>query len=184
MPELNKRFNIALFPDDTGLQESCVLFAQSNLKDSADQYLLGDAARPHITLSQFEALESELPSIWSSLVSLNPKSLSVLFHHIYILPGKDDHLGCHWIGVAVALEPELIDLQKAVSQCMDEAQVKTSTASANYFPHLTWARCRGQAPTLTDMPPAEFWGRHQFSLSIGRSDNFGVYYEKLYPAPA
>jgi hypothetical protein len=176
-------FNVALFPDEAEFRDTCVRLAQANLKDLADHYLIGKGALPHITLCQFHAPQSQLSTIWTMLSHLSPKTLAVLFHHLYILPGKKTDLGGFWVGLTVQAEPDLVDLQKAVYDSLGEQGIKRITAPANYFPHLTWANCPAGVPALSVMPPEDFWTRrYKFSLSIGQSDAAGVYHEKLFPS--
>jgi len=176
-------FNIALFPNSADCVNTCVELAQANLVEWADEYLLSKNAWPHITLCQFQAASQKLSDIWSSVRLLQSGLLSLRFHHIYIWPGMEEHLGRYWVGLAVVPEASLIRLQKAVYDHLLDLGIRSETAFTTYFPHLTWARCRGNKPTISTMPMQDFWERtYSFSLSLGRSDKNGVYHERLFSA--
>jgi len=181
-------FNIALFPQDKQLIDQCIKLAQSNFSVQAEEYLLGDNASPHITLCQFDTAPSRIEEVWSSVASLQSKPLAVKFDHIHIWPGRNDHIGKYWLGLAVNKEEPLMALQLAVYEKLMSLKVMDPSPDShyfrsNYFPHLTWARCNGSKPLgMPVLPSPEFWTRsYLFSLSLGESGTNGMYRKQLFP---
>jgi 2'-5' RNA ligase len=184
---MTKHFNVALLPQDQSFARACIEFAQANFSRQASEYLLGDNAHAHITLCQFEA-ETEpeqLQTLWLTLAGLQVVPVSLKFGHIYCKPGVEIHQGKYWVGLAIANSLHLADLQKSVSEELARQNIQSKTPSQTYFPHLTWARCDYDKPIKLDcMPPQDFWrNEYQFAMSLGRSDQYGVYRGQIYPAP-
>lgn len=177
-------FNFALLPESENLSLACLDLAQKNFADKADGYLLGESVLPHITLCQFEwqAELEQLRLLWRSMQNLDLAPVELKFEHLYIKPGTAMHRGKYWIGLAVKLVATLAQLQRSVYEELEKLGIQGKTLPEAYFPHLTLARCHyTEPPHLTFMPPEEFWSdEYGFVLSLGRSDENGVYRERLY----
>jgi 2'-5' RNA ligase len=176
-------YNIALFPEDRQLIDDCVHFAQSNCADSAEQYLLGESAWPHITLCQFQAAPALSTEVWSKVVEFESDPVSIQFQQIYIMAARPEiYVEKYYVGLSVKPSPRLIKLQVDVFEQLLTLGINSLTSTENYFPHLTWALCHGQKPTITHVPPEKLWQEpHLFRVSLGRSDEHGVYHERLFP---
>jgi 2'-5' RNA ligase len=179
-------YNIALYPCSEKLIDDCVQFARENFADTVEQYLLGtdaqgDRAHPHITLCQMQWQRQDLESVWSKISNLCAEPVPVQFHHIYIMPASRNH-NQYYVGLAPLANSRLIELQTAVFETLSVLGITSLTAIENYFPHLTWALCHGQEPSIKKFPQAKFWQEtYLFMLTLGRSDPHGVYHERLLP---
>ncbi|MBP9093403.1 2'-5' RNA ligase family protein [bacterium] len=181
-------FNLALYPQNAKLASACVALAQANFKEQASEYLLGEQALPHVTLCQFQASEQELESIWSEVekLGLEAELLALRFHHFYIKPGFQFHQDKYWLGLAITPTPELLALQKALHTLLAQMNIESPTLPQSYFPHLTLARCHTldytNPPQLKVLPALEIWQQDfAFQVSLGRSNEYGVYLERLIP---
>lgn len=177
-------FNIALLAEDPELTKLCIDLAKENFAHQADQYLLGAEALPHVTLCQFEA-EPEperLDEIWSAMEKLKPAPLDLKIHSLCIKPGNAQNQGTYWAGLSVGLTPELKALQQKVSEALTDLNIQGTTMPQTFFPHITWVRCEYRnPPCLTRMPPLTlFENSYRFSITLGRSNQYGVYKEQLY----
>jgi 2'-5' RNA ligase len=177
----NQYFNLALIPESDDLRSVCVELARANCGERADSYLLGDVAMPHVTLCQFNASPTNLREIWGAFDDLHTASISLAFRHIYVQYGKGELAGMLWVGLAVKYEPALIELQKTIYARLAKLGIEGRNVPANYFPHLTFARCDASAPVIISAAPLEdFWGApFQFRMTIGSSDEHGRYHETL-----
>ena len=185
---ITSHFNLALYPQDAHLARACVALAQANFKDQASEYLLGENALPHVTLCQFQANEEQLESIWSAVekLGLEAESLALRFHHFYIKPGFHFHKDKYWLGLAMSATAELVALQKALHSLLAKMNIETSTLPQSYFPHLTLARCHtldcANPPQIKVLPALDIWQQDfVFQVSLGRSNQYGVYLERLMP---
>lgn len=178
-------FNVALFPEDETFAQTCVDLARENLLDQASEYLLGDGALPHITLCQFETKGElvELQTLWLAIQSLQSVPISLKLEHLYIRPGTEIHENNYWVGFAIEKTEALNALQNSVYKQLAHVGIEGKTLPQSYFPHLTWARCNyADPPILTSIPPKNFWkDDYLFAMSLGRSDQNGVYHERIYP---
>ena len=173
-------FNIALFPQEGVLLSQCIDFAQANLKKQADGYLLGPSAYPHVTLCQFKTKPARIKEIWSAVEGLQLEPMLVGFTHVFLWKGKEKHLGKHWVGLAVQKDQALIELQRKVYETLDKLGAEPGNLPADYVPHLTFARCSSPVKDFSELPPA-FWHKpYPMGLSLGRSDENGVYSERLF----
>lgn len=174
-------FNLALIPEDNEFREQCIELAQSNCKQLADGYLLGEEALPHVTVCQFTAAPGDLPHIWTNFSDLKDELQSILFRHIYIQYGKEDMLGKLWMGLAVTYEPALTELQKRCFERLLKIGIQSGNTPERYFPHLTFARCDAtKTPSVQKAPPISLWlTRYAFRLTIGESDELGRYHKRL-----
>ncbi len=177
--EQTARFNIALIPENKHFIAHNIKLAQDNFASQAQEYLLGDNAWPHITLCQFEANPDRLPEIWSAVMPLASKPLSIHLGPFYILLYE----GYYWVGLSTRREPELIALQLAVNEVLNSFGIKSNQPHSNYFPHITWARCNTETPpAIRVLPTAEFWSSpNLFALSLGKSSPYGIYRKRLFP---
>jgi 2'-5' RNA ligase len=179
-------YNIALYPRSEQLIDDCVQFARANCADRAEQYLLGTDARgdrafPHITLCQMQLQRQDVELVWSKVSALCAEPVPVQFHHIYIMPASR-YENKYYVGLVPLKNSRLIELQTAVFETLSVLGITSLTAAENYFPHLTWALCHGQEPSIKKFPQATFWQEtYIFMLSLGRSDQHGVYHERLLP---
>jgi 2'-5' RNA ligase len=192
---MTSHFNLALYPQDAHLVSACVALAQANFRDQASEYLLGEKAHPHVTLCQFQASENrtceeQLESIWSEFkkleLELNLKPLSLQFHHFYIKPGFHFHRDKYWLGLAMSATAELMALQKAIHTLLAQMNIESPTLPQSYFPHLTLARCHtadyAHPPRIRELPALDIWQQDfVFQVSLGRSNEYGVYLERLMP---
>jgi len=178
-------FNIVLFPDNANLIASFIDLAQANLKDQAEDYLLGEQAYPHITLCQFrsEQLQSgELANIWDQIKDLYNKPLMLYFHYIYILAGEKQHIGKYWLGLSVKPTEQLINVQQKVYDKLISCGIESDSKPDGYFPHITWGLLNGLKPiTISQYPPEAMWvNEHAFCLALGHSDKNGVFTKRVY----
>jgi 2'-5' RNA ligase len=182
---MNVFFNIALLPSDEKFVHDCIQLVQTNLKEQATGYLLGEHTYPHVTLCQFAAEHNQLEKIWSSIEGMQAEPLMLSFGHIYILPGHGAHAEKIWVGLTLVKSPQLVQLQKSVHETLQQLGIESGTKVSNYTPHLTWARCDSNKPvTISKMPPQELWlNKHPFNLTIGLSDVNGVYQACLFSSP-
>ncbi len=187
---MTSHFNLALYPQDAHLVSDCVALAQANFKEQASEYLLGENAHPHVTLCQFQANEEQLESIWSEVekleLELNLKALTLRFHHFYIKPGFHFHKDKYWLGLAMSATAELMALQKALHTLLAQMNIESPTIPQSYFPHLTLARCHtldyANPPQIKALPALDIWQQDfVFQVSLGRSNEYGVYLERLMP---
>ncbi len=171
-----------MLAEDPGLATLCVNLAQTNFAHQADQYLLGKEALPHVTLCQFEAEPERLAEVWSTLKTLPITTLELKIHSLCIKPGNAQNKGTYWVGLSVSLTPEIARLQKSVFDTLTALEIAGTTLPQSFFPHITWVRCDYKnAPCLKTMPPPElFENTYRFSMTLGRSDQYGVYKERLY----
>jgi 2'-5' RNA ligase len=180
-------FNIALFADSDDLISSCTGLARDNLASQADGYLLGEDAWPHVTLCQFSLDPKDVASIWSAVELLARQPILLSFHHLYMMPGVQEHTNKTWLGLAVTPSAEILKLQKSIYEKLHDLKIQSTTPPDSYFPHLTWGRIdASQGASIAHFPPQNIWrDRHSFSLSLGRSDvnGIGIYHERLYPLP-
>ena len=176
-------FDVALYPQDESFRKECIRLARTNLSDRADGYLLAEDAFPHVTLTLFQSEEEKLAEIWKSITSLQSKPLELNFTHIYIDP--DMHTpGLLWVGLAVRPHAELSQLQQAVFDKLGSMGIVGRTKPETYFPHVTWSRCRDTVPfSLKELPSVAFYQKsYHFEMTIGRSNENGVYRERMYHA--
>lgn len=201
---MTSHFNLALYPQDAHLASACVALAQANFEDQASEYLLGENAHPHVTLCQFQAKEEQLESIWSAVEKLDlegaqegareldlgsnssRKAFKLRFHHFYIKPGFHFHKDKYWLGLAISATAELMALQKALHTLLTQMNIESPTLPQAYFPHLTLARCHtadyDHPPQLKVLPALDIWQQDfVFQVSLGRSNEYGVYLERLVP---
>ncbi|MDR3612975.1 MAG: hypothetical protein P4L53_05360 [Candidatus Obscuribacterales bacterium] len=181
-----EHFNVALLPLDENLECACVDFAQANFAAQASEYLLGSLALPHVTLCQFEfeGGRDQVHSVWVALKNLQSMRIHLNFRYMYIKAGAAIHEGKYWIGLAVEPNERLSALQKTVYEKLHDLKIEGKTLPQSYFPHLTMARCdNDKPPRLASLPPNEIWMTdYFFSVSLGISDENGVYRERLYSA--
>lgn len=173
-----QHFNLALVPESDEFAELCLRLARANCTERADNYLLGDNALPHVTVCQFEAYETDLGSIWARVHNLHSSPIELGFRHIYVQYGKAELRGLCWVGLAVRPEPSILELQSNVFDRLLDLGVESRNTPANYFPHLTFARCNLNQPiTISEPPPEDVWlSRYSFRLTIGHSDEHGRYH--------
>jgi 2'-5' RNA ligase len=181
-------FNLALYPQEAKLASACVELAQTNFKEQASEYLLGENAHPHVTLCQFQTSEDQMESIWSEVEKLGREAelLALRFHHFYIKPGFHFHQDKYWLGLAVSATPELLAMQKALHTLLAQMNIESPTQPQSYFPHLTLARCHtldyANPPQLKELPALDIWQQDfVFQVTLGRSNEYGVYLERLMP---
>lgn len=181
-------FNLALYPQDAKLASACVELAQANFQYQASEYLLGENAHPHVTLCQFQASEDQMESIWSEVekLGLEAELLALRFHHFYIKPGFQFHQNNYWLGLAMSATAELMALQNALHTLLTQMNIESPTLPQSYFPHLTLARCHSSdyanPPQLTVLPALDIWQEDfAFQVTLGRSNEYGVYLERLMP---
>jgi 2'-5' RNA ligase len=175
-------YNIALYPCDGVFLKTCVDIAQTHLRQVADGYLLGAKADPHVTLCQFLGEPDELEKIWQLILPVRKDPVSVMFQHVYVLPGSGMHEGYNWVGLSALADSAIIILQGTVYELLFSIGIESSTKVETYFPHLTWARCRSSELLSVPIPKAELFNApHRFELTIGMSDVNGAYQGRLYP---
>lgn len=178
-------FNIALCPVDSALVGELTALAQTNLGQRAENYLLGAQALPHITLCQFQTDSAEIETIWWAVKGGDdkPTFVSIRFGHVFLRPGQSPpHLGKNWVGLSVVPSTDLLHLQKSVFAGLQSLKIDSPTAPDRYFPHLTWGRLDAACEiTINRMPDPEiFQDSYQFEMTLGQSDQFGVFSRRLY----
>jgi 2'-5' RNA ligase len=179
---MSPHFNIALYPQSPSLANSLIELAEKNLRGQTDKYLLGKQVLPHISLSQFVCERDVAQRAWEAMDGLAGEPLSLQFSHIYILAGAGIlHQGKNWVGISVVPTQALIDLQKSVCQRLNQLGIDSLTSRESYFPHLTFGRlAKACAITISGVPERDFWQKkYQFEMSLGRSNEIGVYIERL-----
>ncbi len=180
-----QRYNLALLPHDPEFRVLCNDFAQRHFSELQDGSILGPKAMPHITLCHVMAEPEQLPDLWQAAVKhFGRGKLGLSFSHIYFSEGKAEHAGSIWAGFAVTRDSNLMVLQASVNGLLRLQGLLPLHATGDaYFPHVTLARLRrsGTLPAIS-WPDEAFWSQsHDFTLSLGRSDDNGVYQAKLYP---
>lgn len=174
-----KTFNIALFPVEKQIIDEHIRLAQENFSDQAQEYLLGNNAWPHITLSQFKSDSSRLLEVWSSVSQLISEPLSIHLSQFYIWLYEENY----WVGLGTKREPALIALQIEVYEQLASLGITGLQKPSTYFPHITWARLGSKNPPIIKvLPNAEFWQKpHLFRLTMGESSPYGIYRQRLLP---
>ncbi|MDQ5964193.1 MAG: hypothetical protein QG625_347 [Cyanobacteriota bacterium erpe_2018_sw_39hr_WHONDRS-SW48-000098_B_bin.30] len=176
-------YNLALLPESKSLVTSCLTLAAANFAEQVSEYILADDVLPHITLCQFRALPD---SIGALQAALKPVTLTVRFSSIYIRPGVKIHQGKYWVGLSVRADQALIDLQKQMAVCLSKFELECLTDTGNYLPHLTWARLNIDKPIALSVLPGDdlFTQSFQFVLTVGQSNELGMYSKQLWPESA
>ncbi|HEY9733041.1 MAG TPA: hypothetical protein V6C89_14075 [Drouetiella sp.] len=170
-------YNLALVTTDKVFNQKCIELAQTNLQSISNQYLLGIGAQPHVTLCQYTSDVSP-EKVWLSVSEYHGARFPVKFDHVYVRPGKGEHAGFYWVGLAIQdNQSTLSRLQQVMSDKLATLGIATETESSSYFPHLTWARCLSEHPiAFTRLPNLDLWSPAcDFQLSIGLSNANGVY---------
>jgi 2'-5' RNA ligase len=180
---MTAHYNIALYPQSNELALSLVVLAQTNLSGKSDKYLLGEVAYPHITLCQFICTAERINEVWAACEDLGSEPVSIGFSHIYVKAGVGPlHQGKNWVGICIKPTAPLMDLQKSVFARLEKLGINSPTDPLKYFPHLTLGRLdQACAVTISQMPESSLWQTsYQFHVSLGWSDEYGVYMERLY----
>lgn len=179
-------YNLALVPESDSFSRVLVELARVNLTEQASGYMLGEQAIPHVTICQFQAQDKQVDALWNSLSAEDSSALQafmpLVFSHIYIKPGKNQHLDKYWVGLAVQWHTAIFTLQNWATCQLAAANIESLTLSHNYFPHLTLARCKPDVPiTLHTLPAPDFFAAQQtFVPTIGLSDAMGIYRQTLH----
>jgi hypothetical protein len=106
------------------------------------------------------------------------KKTFLKFDHIYVRAGTGRHEGYYWVGLAVQNTDTILPgWQRDLSTKLTELGITGLTEPSTYFPHLTWARCfTDRSIAIATLPDPNFWlSEYEFQLSIGLSDENGVY---------
>lgn len=180
---MSAHFNIALYPQSADFARSVVDLAQANLAGKTDSYLIGDRAHPHLTLCQFQCSPDLIKEVWKGFLDVCAVLVPVSFSHIYIKAGTGPlHQGKNWVGLCALPAISLITLQKSVYEKLGSMGIESPTNPLNYFPHLTLGRLdQAQPITIIRVPDNTFWlDPYVFNFSLGRSDEVGVYSERLF----
>jgi 2'-5' RNA ligase len=178
-------YNLALRPRDESLSKTLTDLAQTNLADRPAGYLLGNNnALPHVTVCQFKAQSNQINEIWRRAISLKNTTVELYFSHLYISQDKKD-AGLLWIGLAMKGQAALSRLQEDVFNMLAKAGIKGTTLPEEYFPHVTWARCRADLPLSFKILPelALYTTPQPFILTFGQSNDIGVYSKQILPSP-
>jgi 2'-5' RNA ligase len=141
-----QRFNLALVPDDLAVSQNLIDFARKHFSHTADKYLLGKNALPHITLCQFHA-PSETTATAVFTTWNKPVRLNVALNQLYTRSGSDIHAGKVWIEL-IAVASELKQLQRSCFEHLENNKMSVITKPDNYSPHLTFARLANQLQAL------------------------------------
>ena len=179
MAALLPRYNIALLPVDSGVNEILTAYAQTHFAVLAEGYLLGDRALPHVTLCQFyapdDAIAHHVFDGWKEKAF--PTAISV--QSLYLKSGTDAHAGQYLVGLTVTATPELIDAQYACHTHIAAQGLQTLTPSERFVPHITLASLRREPHTLAafDIPSLP----HSFAvtLGLGQANEKGVFLHQL-----
>lgn len=88
------------------------------------------------------------------------------------------------LALAIAATPELLAMQKVLHTLLVQMNIESPTQPQSYFPHLTLARCHTldytNPPQLKELPALDIWQQDfVFQVSLGRSNEYGVYLERL-----
>jgi 2'-5' RNA ligase len=86
----------------------------------------------------------------------------------------------------VSATPELLAMQKTLHTLLAQMNIESPTQPQSYFPHLTLARCHtldyANPPQLKELPALDIWQQDfVFQVTLGRSNEYGVYLERLMP---
>jgi len=181
-----QRYNIALLPESPEFAAQCVAYARQHFTSGNQNYLLGENAHPHVTLCQFEAEPDTIQSLWlaAQRVASEPQR-RVRFDQVYYLAADTSKPSSTvWTGLSAVRDTALVGLQERLYDLLSENGIVPLTQKGNgYFPHLTVARGDVHQFSRLVWPTFAFGQEgHAFSLSLGQSNEFGVYQKCLYTA--
>lgn len=163
------RYIIAMLAMD---QNCFVSFAQDNFAHLAENYLLGEHAKAHVTLVQFHGEEHDYKAAVAYLntVSDNPQPRLTGLQF-----GQDNSAAdILWANMTVARDAKLVAVHTGL---VDFLQLRNITvlndAKELYYPHVTFARIKtakieAQKPNIPSVA---------FSLAIGIADEYGQFIE-------
>ena len=179
-------YNIALCPDDPEFAAACVAAAQKQYAAVKHGYVLAPGtALPHVTLCQFESTGVDLEKLWESVRRVAVSHIKLVLNSTYMLLGNNENTGFVWAGIGVVRSRQLVESQKQVFNRLGEQGVaSTNDLGEHFWPHLTFARMREADAVKCGAPwPKEMLSHEprDFSLTLGLSDENGVYLKKIFP---
>lgn len=176
-----ERYNIALLPTDSTLQDNIIRISRDYFFDIHDEYILGPDGLPHITLCQFKAINLEdAKAVYNDLLSSEKSNLiDLVIEKFNARSGSLANAGKFIAEYQIRPDKDLMALQLRCSKKLAEYRIQSLTPSKTYSPHITLAR-------LTDMPNTLPSGKDldcplaiTGSLSLGLSTEEGVFVKEL-----
>ena len=168
-----KRYNLALLPLTIGSQAVHLAKVFSKLSDS---YLLGEGSKPHVTICQFYAQESEVEGIWKKASQMfTERSLHLDFNEVTSLVIHEK--------LWVQLIPEPNErLQFLHNQLAKMVESPLGLVFEAYSPHLTLANVRNaeREKAAQEVSALQLSLSDDFILSLGSCDEVGQFTGVLY----
>jgi 2'-5' RNA ligase len=171
-------YTFALVSEENNFNSGVTDLAQKNFSKSHANYILGDAALPHITLCQFKTTGQELSSIKNVIRENVENTYQIKFQGMYF-DYVPDYI---WVGLAVKREQNIINTQNIIYTLLQKEGVETLTnTKEDYFPHLTFALLKGSSCVESFNSPESqlFENTHLFRMSLGVNGPFGMYKKTL-----
>lgn len=167
-----KRYNIALLPLT---QQRTIIELSHQLAPIAAQYQLGDSSLPHLTLYQFEYSDTELATLWDSILI---KNRNMVFP-IYL-----DKLSCltignhNWVSLLPHARDELDSLHVMIANILN-LPVKSS-----FDPHVTLINSivNDFEDRAHQLLPHTITIQDDFKLALGECDPIGQFTRLLFTA--
>lgn len=161
-----KRYNLALLPQNISAEalRLSTLFAALS-----DNYLLGPASHPHVTICQFYAEETQLAGIWEqSRRLLTENSLHLIFKQITAELIQEKF----WVQLIPEPHERLHQFHLQMAEIVKEP---LGLARAQYSPHLTLANIKKdqQEAARAQVAAMRVVLEDDFILSLGNCDENG-----------
>ena len=170
-------FNIALLPTDETVNKRFVAFAQANFAETADMYLLGDSALPHLTLCQFRASGAQA-AVEAFATWPGRQALAVTVGPFV----TERNLGKVWAHFLVAKDPDLMSLQAGCYTHLAALGLETQHLPETYKPHFTMARLIAEPREVSGLAAWQDLAPVATGPQVGESSETGVYLRSLVQA--
>ena len=152
-------------------------YAQRNFAGKEANYILGEHAKPHVTLVQFYGDHNDASAVkdFIELLSDNPQP-----RYTGIQFGIDvNDSAALWANMGVARDPALLELHLKMVDFLKSRNLHALNDSGDlYYPHVTFARVKidgigCEKPNIPDVV---------FNLALGVADEFGQFVKVLWVA--
>ncbi len=176
-----QRYNIALLPVKTALQEALTRLSRQHFLEYQDSYILGPEGLAHVTLCQFHApaantAQDVFRSFQENVLS-HPTPVTIT--DFRIRPGTLVNSGFFIAEYSVRKDEALTKIQQHCAALLEKAGLKPLTPVAAYAPHFTLARVHAITPTqpsLADLPDGVLFDMRP---ALGLSTESGVFVREL-----
>ncbi len=139
------KYNLALLCKSR-IHADALIHLSKKLRDAIPSiYVLGENSYPHVTICQFEAEETNIDSIWKSVLPIEPhfKVNPVRYYWSPKIVGN----GFYYTGLEVLCSDDLYVFHKKVISALNPVEA-TNVIGHQFFPHFTLGCCQ-----LGDVPP-------------------------------